>query len=83
MTMYILQSSLLSLQLGSSPLGLSDLHLVDQLCVFMNGGPKSEVSLPRTAGEGHLVLVCGYWCAVIVCDIIVELNPSFPDSHGT
>ena len=38
-------------------MGLSDLHLVDQLCVYMNGGPKNLVAMEASSGVSHLVLV--------------------------
>ena len=44
-------------QKGGNCVGLSDLHLVDQLCIYMNGGPKSLVAMETTSGESHLVLV--------------------------
>jgi len=37
---------LITLGLGGTLLGLSDLHLMDQLCLYMNGGPKTEVATP-------------------------------------
>lgn len=37
--------------------GLADLHLLDQLLHFMNGGLKRETSARATAGPSHLVLV--------------------------
>lgn len=38
-------------------MGLSDLHLVDQLCVYMNGGPKSLVATETSSGVSQLVMV--------------------------
>ncbi len=43
------------LQHGGSSLGLSDLHLTDQLCLYMKGGVRRDV--PPTSGHSHLVLV--------------------------
>ena len=44
-------------QRGGNCVGLSDLHLVDQLCVYMNGGPKSLVAMEMASGISQLVLV--------------------------
>ena len=45
-------------QLGGTLLGLSDLHLVDQLCLYMNGGPKTEVATPVVPPTpSHLIQV--------------------------
>jgi len=45
-------------QLGGTLLGLSDLHLVDQLCLYMNGGPKMEVATPVVPSTpSHLIQV--------------------------
>ena len=50
-------SSLSLPQRGGNCVGLSDLHLVDQLCVYMNGGPKSLVAMEMASGISQLVLV--------------------------
>ena len=38
-------------------MGLSDLHLVDQLCDYMNGGPKSLVAMETSSTVSQLVMV--------------------------
>lgn len=52
-------------QRGGNCVGLSDLHLVDQLCVYMNGGPKSLVAMEMASGTSQLVLVSKI--PIIIC----------------
>ena len=46
-----------NVQKGGNSVGLSDLHLVDQLCVYMNGGPKSLVATETSSSVSQLVMV--------------------------
>ena len=46
-----------NVQKGGNCVGLSDLHLVDQLCVYMNGGRKSLVAMETSSGVSQLVMV--------------------------